>query len=75
MTKAITREEVKKLIEEAKIAKKEVYSLHEVEELLQVTQRSLYNFIKDGRLRAFKAGREWRVTREALEDFTKGGLK
>jgi DNA binding domain, excisionase family len=75
MTKAITREEVKKLIEEAKTAKKEVYSLHEVEELLQVTQRSLYNFIKDGRLRAFKAGREWRVTREALEDFTKGGLK
>ena len=54
---------------------KEVYTLHEVEELLSVTQRSLYNFIKDGRLKAFKAGREWRVTREALEDFTKGGLK
>ena len=54
---------------------KEVYTLHEVEELLMVTQRSLYNFIKDGRLKAFKAGREWRVTREALEEFMRGGAK
>lgn len=59
----------------SKTPTKEIYTLHEVEELLSVTQRSLYNFIKDGRLKAFKAGREWRVTREALEDFTKGGLK
>lgn len=58
----------------SKTPTKAIYTLHEVEELLQVTQRSLYNFIKDGRLKAFKAGREWRVTREALEDFTKGGL-
>jgi excisionase family DNA binding protein len=58
-----------------KTATKEVYSLHELEELLQVTQRSLYNFIKEGRLEAFKVGREWRVSSEALEKFTKGGLK
>lgn len=54
---------------------KEIYTLHEVEELLKVTQRSLYNFIKDGRLKAFKAGREWRVTEEALNDFMRGGSK
>lgn len=53
----------------------EVYTLKEVEELLQVTQRTLYNWIKDGKLTAFKAGREWRVTREALEDFTKTGTQ
>ena len=58
-----------------KTATKEVYSLHELEELLQVTQRSLYNFIKEERLEAFKVGREWRVSSEALEKFTKGGLK
>ena len=58
-----------------KTTTKEVYSLHELEELLQVTQRSLYNFIKEGRLEAFKVGREWRVSSEALEKFTKGGLK
>lgn len=53
----------------------EVYTLKEVEELLQVTQRTLYNWIKGGKLRAFKAGREWRVTKEALEDFTKTGTQ
>ena len=53
----------------------EVYTLKEVEELLQVTQRTLYNWIKGGKLRAFKAGREWRVTKEALEDFTKTGTE
>ena len=41
MTKAITREEVEKLIEDATASQKEVYSLHEVEALLKVTQRSL----------------------------------
>lgn len=54
---------------------KEIYTLHEVEELLKVTQRSLYNFIKDGRLKAFKVGREWRVTEEALNDFMRGDTK
>lgn len=53
----------------------EVYTLKEVEELLQVTQRTLYNWIKGGKLTAFKAGREWRVTKEALEDFTKTGTQ
>lgn len=51
----------------------EVYTLKEVEDLLQVTQRTLYNWIKDGKLRAFKAGRQWRVTKEALEEFTQTG--
>jgi excisionase family DNA binding protein len=54
---------------------KELYTLHEVEDLLKVTQRSLYNFIKDGRLKAVKVGREWRVSSEALREFTGGELK
>lgn len=51
----------------------EVYTLEEVIAILQVTRRTLYNWIKSGKLKAFKAGREWRVTREALDDFTKLG--
>ena len=53
----------------------EVYTLKELEILLQVTQRTLYNWIKDGKLKAFKAGREWRVTKDALEDFTQTGTE
>ena len=51
----------------------EVYTLEEIIELLNVTRRTLYNWIKDGKLKAFKAGREWRVTRKALDEFTEHG--
>ena len=51
----------------------EVYTLKEIEELLQVTRRTIYNWIKSGKLRAFRIGKEWRVTKEALAEFTQTG--
>ena len=51
----------------------EVYTLKEIEELLQVTRRTLYNWLKAGKLKAFRVGREWRVTKESLEQFIKTG--
>ena len=51
----------------------EVYTLKEIEELLMVTRRTLYNWIKSGKLQAFRIGKEWRVTKEALEKFTQTG--
>lgn len=51
----------------------EVYTLKEIEELLQVTRRTIYNWIKDGKLKAFKVGKGWRVSKEALEEFTRTG--
>ena len=53
----------------------DVYTLEELAELLQVTRRSLYNWIKSGKLKAFKAGREWRVTGEAVDEFTTHGTE
>ncbi len=53
----------------------EIYTLKEIQELLQVTGRTLYSWIKDGKLKAFKVGREWRVTKEALEAFTQTGTE
>ncbi len=51
----------------------EVYTLKEVEDILQVTRRSLYNWIKSGKIKAFRVGREWRITKEALLEFTQTG--
>lgn len=51
----------------------EVYTLKEIEDLLHVTRRTLYNWIKGGKLKAFRIGKEWRVTKEALEEFTQKG--
>lgn len=53
----------------------EIYTLNELEDLLQVTRRTLYNWIKGGKLKAFRVGKEWRVTREALDTFTKQGTE
>ena len=53
----------------------EVYTLDEVQALLQVTKRTLYNWIRSGKLKSFKAGREWRVTKEALAEFTQTGTE
>ena len=53
----------------------EIYTLNELEDLLQVTRRTLYNWIKGGKLKAFRVGKEWRVTKEALDTFTKQGTE
>lgn len=53
-----------------------IYTLREVEEILNVTQRTLYRWIDNGSLKAFKAGRTWRVSEEALQEFIEqGGTK
>lgn len=52
-----------------------VYTLEEIEAMLHVTRRTLYNWIKDGKLKAFKVGKEWRVTEEALQDFFTTGTQ
>ena len=50
-----------------------IYTLKEVEKLLGVTQRTLYNYIKQGQLKAVKIGKYWRVPHKVLEDFINTG--
>lgn len=50
-----------------------VYTLKEVEAILKVTQRTLYNYIKGGQLKAVKMGRQWRVTEDSLKEFLEKG--
>ena len=45
---------------EAKPKEKRVYNLSETAEYLRVSNQTVYNMIRDGRIRAYKAGREWR---------------
>lgn len=48
------------------------YSLQEVAEIVQVSRRSMYNYLKDGRLKANKVGGRWLVTEEQLKEFIEG---
>lgn len=57
------------------MAELKVYTIDEVVDLLHVTKRSVYSYIKDGKLKAVKVGKYWRVTQENLEDFLSKGTK
>ena len=48
-----------------------LYTLQEVADYLRVTRQTIYNYVTAKKLKAFKAGREYRVTEEALQDFIK----
>ncbi len=55
------------------MAELKVYTLEEVCEILSITKRTVYNYIKAGNLHAFKMGKCWRVTEENLRAFTETG--
>lgn len=50
-----------------------IYSLEEVKDILKVTQRTLYSYIKSGLLKATKIGKYWRVKHTDLQDFINRG--
>lgn len=52
-----------------------VYTLNEVAEILQLTRRTLYSYIKDGKLKAVKIGKYWRVPEETLQQFIANGTE
>jgi len=52
-----------------------VYTIEEVMDVLKVTKRTLYNYIKADQIKAFKVGKEWRITEESLRDFTEHGTE
>lgn len=52
-----------------------VYTLEEIAELLHITRRTLYSYVKEGKLKAVKVGKYWRVTEKNLEEFLSTGTE
>lgn len=50
-----------------------LYSIDEIVEILKVTQRTIYNYIKSGSLKAIKIGKYWRIKHTDLEQFLTTG--
>ena len=55
-----------------------IHTIEDVVDILKVKsvdqKRTVMRWIKDGKMRGFKAGKEWRVTESALNEFiNKGG--
>ena len=52
-----------------------LYKTEKVQEILQVTRRTLYRYIKAGQIKTIKLGREYRFTEEALKEFIEHGTE
>ena len=50
-----------------------VFTVDEVADILKVTKRTLYNYIKADKLHAVKMGKYWRVSEESLQAFISTG--
>lgn len=50
-----------------------VYTTEDALEILKVSQRTLYRYIKAGQIKSIKLGREYRITEEALREFLERG--
>lgn len=46
-----------------------IYSVRQTAELLQCTERTVYNYITSGELKAKKLGKSWRITDENINEF------
>ena len=46
-----------------------VYTIDEVMDILKVTQRTVYNYIKTNKLKAKKGSQKWYITETALNEF------
>ncbi len=52
-----------------------LYTISEIAEILRVTERTIYNYIKEDELPAIKIGKHWRVRHEHLEQFLEKNIK
>lgn len=50
-----------------------LYTMDEVADILKVTKRTLYTYVKSGKLHAVKIGKYWRVSEENLQAFISTG--
>lgn len=49
-----------------------VYDLMEVAEILHVTRRTMYDYLKKGKIEAVKIGGRWKVTEDQLNALLTG---
>ncbi|MEV6284799.1 helix-turn-helix domain-containing protein [Kribbella sp. NPDC051770] len=50
--------------------RQELYSVEQVAEQLGLHVRTIRNYVRDGKLKATRIGKQYRITREDLEEFT-----
>jgi excisionase family DNA binding protein len=54
------------------MTKIKLYSLKELATLLSVTERTLHNYIKSGKMKGQKIGGKWQISETNLQKFLNG---
>lgn len=44
----------------------DILNLNETADYLRISKQTVYNMIKDGRIKAYKVGREWKILRSDI---------
>lgn len=50
-----------------------VMTIEEAAEYLKAHPQTIYKMVREGRVQAAKVGREWRIHKETLDNYLKGG--
>lgn len=69
---AMVQNLTKALAENLSENKPDFLNILEVADILRVSKQTVYNMIRDGRINAFKCGREWRFRKEDILDSIEG---
>jgi len=51
------------------MSKEEYYTIEEVAKMLKVVYLTVYRWIQDGKLTAYKAGKQYRIKKQDLDKF------
>lgn len=49
------------------VDKNRMYNIVELSEILHISRRTIYRYLKDGTIKGIKTGRDWRFTQEEVE--------
>lgn len=58
-----------------KLTDLKLYNVDELSKLLEVTKRTIHNYIKDGKIKGVKIGGQWKFTEENIRKFVNGDTK
>ena len=47
----------------------QLFSINDIQDALGIGRNKVYNLLQSGEIAAFKIGREWKVTEEAVEAY------
>lgn len=52
-----------------------IYTVNDLMDILQISRRTILKYIKESKIRVFKIGYEWRITKKHLDEFNERNLK